>query len=489
MAEETGTTQRTSSWGRIDKNKVTKQMDATLRKYGMSAVPKDMMDFFYASQMKRGECRQVTWLYEEKEYPGRIFCTEPNGQVKLTLGSALMADLMNDPCYGDEVQICFTEEDADLYEIAVQESLFLENEDDLNGLCYEEDIPIYESVKVTKKDFSVYELHRKYNRGTLILDVDFQRREVWTTRQKCELVESVLMGLPLPVFYLKQRDDSKYVVVDGKQRFTALFEYISDKFALKGLKILTFLNKKKFSDLTGDLAIYQTQLEDYQVYSHVIVPPTPDRILFDIFDRVNRGGTKLNKMEIRNALYHGRGLDMLDAITTTEAFEQATSIRHAKDPRMKGVYLMTRAASFNLYYSGTLNQKGEAYKFNGDTDELQGEALNFLNRQPDSWLASWKAETVADLARIYQIIGPAAFRKEFDASKPINMNMFETLMYFMMLVRGREFAYEGEELRNKISKALKQDEYLSNIGNRKDSMDKIRRRFEVMDRLAGEVCK
>ena len=90
------------------------------------------------------------------------------------------------------------------------------------------------------------------------------------------------MGLPLPIFYFKQQDNTTYVVVDGKQRLTALFEYMDDKFALKGLKILPFLSGKKFEDLVGELSIYQTQLEDYQVYSHVILPPTPDKIIFDI---------------------------------------------------------------------------------------------------------------------------------------------------------------------------------------------------------------
>lgn len=167
---------------------------------------------------------------------------------------------------------------------------------------------VFKEVRVTKKDFSIYELLRKYKQDKLILGVSFQRRKVWDEKQKCELIESILMGLPLPIFYFKQLDNSRYVVVDGKQRLSALFEYLSNEFALKNLKILDFLNTKKFKDLEDTLGIYQSQLEDFQIYSHVILPPTPDKILFDIFDRVNRGGTRLNKQEIRNALYQGKGM-------------------------------------------------------------------------------------------------------------------------------------------------------------------------------------
>ena len=233
----------------------------------------------------------------------------------------------------------------------LEDEVMLENEDDLNVLEYagNDERPLFETVRVTKKDFSVFELYRKYNKQQLILDVDFQRKTVWGYKQKCELIESILMGLPLPIFYFKQQNNSTYVVVDGKQRLSTLFEFLNNGFSLKSLKILTFLNGKKFKDLTEELGIYQSQLEDYQVYSHVILPPTPDKILFDIFDRVNRGGTKLNKQEIRNALYHGRGLKMITSITETEIFEEATRIEHGKDARMKGSYLLTRFFAFYLF--------------------------------------------------------------------------------------------------------------------------------------------
>ena len=140
----------------------------------------------------------------------------------------------------------------------LEDDIILENSEELEQLAYAEvtDQPIFTSVKVTKKDFSIFELYRKYKNEKLILDVDFQRRSVWENKQKHELSESILMGLPLPIFYFKQQDNATYVVVDGKQRLTALFEYMNNEFALKGLKILPFLNGKKYKDLVGDICIY-----------------------------------------------------------------------------------------------------------------------------------------------------------------------------------------------------------------------------------------
>ena len=64
----------------------------------------------------------------------------------------------------------------------------------------------YRLVRVTKKDFSLYELFRKYNNGKLILDVDFQRRDVWKNAQKIELIESILMGNHCQFFILSKVD-------------------------------------------------------------------------------------------------------------------------------------------------------------------------------------------------------------------------------------------------------------------------------------------
>ena len=86
-------------------------------------------------------------------------------------------------------------------DMVIDDEIQLEHEEELDRLVFsgENDTPIFESVRVTKKDFSVYELYRKYKREQLILDVDFQRRKVWEPRQKSELIESILMGLPLPL--------------------------------------------------------------------------------------------------------------------------------------------------------------------------------------------------------------------------------------------------------------------------------------------------
>ena len=379
---------------------------------------------------------------------------------------------------------------ADYMESYEEDEVSVENTEELEELKYsgEEERPVFELVRVTKKDFSIYELYRKYRKKQLVLEVEFQRNEVWEKKQKYELIESILMGLPLPIFYFKQQDNATYVVVDGKQRLSTLFDFLNNKFALKSLKILSFLNEKKFGDLTGKLGIYQSQLEDYQVYSHVILPPTPDKILFDIFDRVNRGGTLLNKQEIRNALYHGRGLDMITDITKTEEFVNVTRKKHEKDSRMKGSYLVTRFLSFYLLFQKCLMKDGAEYEYNGDVDELIEVMLQQLNNEEEEALAKIKELTLKSLAMAGDILGRGAFRKELNGSKPINMNIFETTLYFMALLIEKDQATDEEKIKEGLYQVITSAEFLDLIGNSRDYPAKVYRRFILMENLAEVIC-
>ena len=162
----------------------------------------------------------------------------------------------------------------------------LEHQEELEIYCDQNGEQIYpmDGIKVDKGFYSVFELRRRYQSPNkrIVLDSDFQRDDVWGLKRKAELVESVLMGLPLPIFYFNQDKYGRLIVVDGRQRLSALFEYMDDQFALQDLNVLPQLDGKKFSDLPPVTA---GKLEDYQIQAHVILPPTPDRIKFDIFDR------------------------------------------------------------------------------------------------------------------------------------------------------------------------------------------------------------
>jgi hypothetical protein len=119
------------------------------------------------------------------------------------------------------------------------------------------------SIKLVKEQFSLFELKRRQEVSkTIVINPDFQRNKVWDLKQDSELVESILMGIPIPPIYLFENKDGIKQVVDGRQRLSCVFDYLNDRFKLVDLKILDGENGKKFSDL---IPLLQAKIEDYQI--------------------------------------------------------------------------------------------------------------------------------------------------------------------------------------------------------------------------------
>ncbi|WP_104708958.1 DUF262 domain-containing protein [Helicobacter felis] len=162
-------------------------------------------------------------------------------------------------------------------------------------------------------------------RWRINLQPDFQRSpRVWDTKQRSELIESILIGIPLPVIYMIESEkqnsqEPTRQVIDGLQRLTCIQDFLDERFALSPLKILPSINKKRFSELEPFM---QNRIEDYQLEVYTILPPVPDRVKLDVFDRLNRGGTQLNNQEMRNAIYCGRSTTFINSMCQSEGFEK-----------------------------------------------------------------------------------------------------------------------------------------------------------------------
>lgn len=357
---------------------------------------------------------------------------------------------------------------------------------DSRATSEEHEYPMY-NIKVEKGFFTVFELKRKYDRDDkrIVLDAEFQRESVWKPAQKAELIESILMGLPLPIFYFNQDKMGKLIVIDGRQRLTALFEFMSDKWQLRGLKVIKKLNGKKFSDLDP---IVQSQIEDYQIQAHVIQPPTPDRIKFDIFDRVNRAGTQLNKQEIRNALYQGKATELLKRITQSKEFETATDGAFIKDSRMKGKYIVLRFIAFEMLFADAVlatDEEGKrcTFEYKNDMDELLGATMETINDMLDMQVEEIEKYTIAALVQTHHIMGENAFRliRNDGSRSPINMNVFEIVMHIMRLTLQKDV--DNIVLKKSIEDLKKNADFADSIGNHRDNINKIKTRYKLADAI------
>ncbi len=146
-----------------------------------------------------------------------------------------------------------------------------------------EEYPL-DSVLVRTQHRTVFDVMRRIDKDQFIFP-DFQREVVWDETRQSRFIESVLMRIPLPVFYLAENYDGKIVVVDGLQRLTTFSRYLKNEFALRGLqKTNPQLNGKRFKDLSPKL---KNRIEDTQLTLYLIDSNVPDLAKLDIFERVN----------------------------------------------------------------------------------------------------------------------------------------------------------------------------------------------------------
>lgn len=366
----------------------------------------------------------------------------------------------------------------------ILEENVVENQGEID-INYQDESHLYpmSGIKVDKGFYTVYELKRRFDadQKRIILDSDFQRDDVWNNDRKAELVESVLMGLPLPIFYFNQDKYGRLIVIDGRQRLTALFDFMDNKFPLKKLKVLSEENQKRFTELSP---LLQSKIEDYQIQAHVIMPPTPDRLKFDIFDRVNRGGMQLNKQEIRNALYQGPATKLLKEITESKDFADATDGAFLHEKRMKDKYLLIRFIAVYLLRNEELtDDNGDIYVYKDDIDELLGKAMDYLNTTGlERWI-DMKGMVLATLQKSLFYCGKDAFRlKKTERKTPINMNIFETVMYSLSFVPALDNKMK-KEIRGDLFQLISSAEYRENIGNHRDSVSKLTWRLDRAEEI------
>lgn len=305
------------------------------------------------------------------------------------------------------------------------------------------------TVSIVPESASVFQLKRKFEKKPPLikLDPDFQRNAVWSEKQKCELIESILMGIPLPLIYVKEDDKGVYIIVDGRQRLTTLFNFMSHEFPLQNLSVLTNLNGSYFSDEAEDgtkftehlTQVQQSKIEDCPLTLHVIKPPTQDRVTFDLFDRVNRGGTRLNNQEMRNAIYQGPATRLLKELTNLTAFKTATE-SSIKSERMKDRYLVLRLIAFYLWQKEELiavKEKGmPLVEYRSDLEDFLGKAMLFLNdTKGEAFCLSFPKMFKTAMIKSVEILGPGCFRlpkKSDGPRRPINMALFETVGYLIL---------------------------------------------------------
>lgn len=249
------------------------------------------------------------------------------------------------------------------------------------------------TVKTQNIEYDLETIVKKITRGIIRLNPEYQRKHRWTEEYSSRLIESLILNIPVPLIYISQdidvdeevnEDIARYSVIDGQQRLTAIYNFLTNKSTLVGLEVLEDLNGLKYNQLPPFLI---RRLEERTIRCLRIDSTIDNQVKYDIFERLNSGSVKLEPQELRNATCRGAFKDLIKELVKNQSFINATSLSDKRIEKMEDEELVLRY--FALSYENGYRSYKSSFKtflttkmteFNTfDSMELEKMRVNFIN--------------------------------------------------------------------------------------------------------------
>lgn len=320
-------------------------------------------------------------------------------------------------------------------------------------------------------------------RGRLILQPEFQRQYVWPKSKASALIESILLGIPLPSFYMAELSNGKWEAVDGQQRLTAIHAFVQGRFPtgeafkLSRLRVRTDLNGRAFNQLAEE---DQETIHNYALRIILIEREADGNLKYEIFERLNSGSQILSDMELRNCIYRGPYNDLLRELALNK---HLLAIRGAKTPddNMKDRQYILRF--FAMCRKSHLRYKSPMKRF-------LNEEMEPNRHGPAGEIVRLRLLFEDAIECAHTVFGTHAFRRynfgderEVDGFWPtsgtINVALWDTVLYGFSLYERRQVVAAADAIREEFLDLLTHDdEFLDYIGRSTDLIKKVQYRAE-----------
>ncbi|MFI5419801.1 MAG: DUF262 domain-containing protein [Nitrososphaerales archaeon] len=201
-------------------------------------------------------------------------------------------------------------------------------------------------VKYDLRDFTVDHIIANFREGLFYIP-EYQREHVWNEEKQSRFVESVILGLPIPMMFLADMEDGRLEIVDGVQRISTLEAFNSDDLKLDDLERLVILNGFSFNTLP---IAQQRKFRTRALRLVVLEESTTFQTRQDIFNRVNTSGEKARPSEIRRGAYQGPFMKFLEERAKDNIFRQICPISESLIKRREPLELVVRFFAYSDHY-------------------------------------------------------------------------------------------------------------------------------------------
>lgn len=337
--------------------------------------------------------------------------------------------------------------------------------------------------------------------GNYILKPGFQRRHRWDNRRKSKLIESFIINVPIPPIFLYETTYSKYEVMDGLQRITAIYEFYNDGFALEGLEEWSELNGYKYNELPE---VIKLGIDRRYLSSIILLQETAKNELEAlnmkqlVFERLNSGGVDLSDQETRNALYDGALNKLCLELSCNTKFRKLFAIPVNVDKKNK----ITGNVLYDKMEDVELVLRFFAFR------QIEKWTDNYIKKFLDEYLIlgnEFLEDTLKNLEKcfketidiIYEIMGESAFRlwkvsrdgnEVKQVSKPTKVLYDAFMLAFCQYLEQTEKIYEKKDkIRDEVKKVfIEKSELFTSRFNKNDIIKRRDAIKNAVDKVMGE---
>ncbi|MEK6303233.1 MAG: DUF262 domain-containing protein [Acidobacteriota bacterium] len=339
----------------------------------------------------------------------------------------------------------------------------------------EKDLIRYE-ISYYPTDMTLQVYHDKRKDRQLVIP-DFQRNYVWDQVQASKLVESFLLGIPVPgVFLYKERKTNKLLVIDGQQRILSMIRFFEGRFDERVFRLKNVhptWEGKTYEELSEP---DRYQLRDAVLRATVVqqLDPKDDSSIYHIFERLNTGGLKLNPMEIRKCVYHSSFFILIERLNENPDW-RAILGQIKPDKRLKDVELILRFLA--------MRENWENYEkpMKSFLNQFMQSKKSIAEAQPDEDFEEITTVFVSTCHKVVSSLGP----KPFHLRSRLNLGVMDSVMTMVSFMPDAG----TDEISQKFE-ALKEDKqfYLDVSYNTSDTVV-VERRFDLAKEvfLGGEL--
>ena len=350
--------------------------------------------------------------------------------------------------------------------------------EDLEGIDQENrswgDYPI-DDILIRTESRTVFDVVRRIDRDRFVMDPDFQRDFIWPEDKQSKLIESVIMRIPLPVFYLAEDDEGRSIVVDGLQRLSTFKSFLGDGLKLR-LPDRPELNGKRFSDLSSKL---QNRIEDCNLTLYGIDSKVPERARLDIFERVN-GGVPLTRQQMRNSLFMGPATQFLKRESKTDIFREATG-GSLSSKTMRDREFVNRFCAFHI-------MGFEDYR--GDMDNFLAESLRVMNKFLPEELSNLSKDFRRGLENNFRLFKRHAFRKYTvgeNRRSVLNASIWDVMSTGLSRYPTSVVDRHSNRFVHRVSQLLANEDFIAAITYSTNQTRRVQSRFNMAEAVFKEV--